>query len=319
MTPHNITVIISTYNRALTLGKTLATLVDAQRRFPSARLVVVDNGSTDQTASVVKSFQEQHNLSYLFEGRSGKNRALNRALDTYPLGELVVFTDDDVEVPAGWLTSIQQVADRWPDYAVFGGRVDAAFDEGYRAPSWAANQYVAALAFGQHSYSERECVYKGSATPFGGNFWVRSSVFRHGRRFDERVGPRQRNRVGGGETSFLYALRTQGFRIVYSPEVVVRHRVEPGVLKLRNVCWRAYRWGRARPYVYGLPQQELLEDHPGQWCIERCLAISCAGLRAVSLIPSLAHADEVGHFVKRFENIGLNVEALRIAGRGSGT
>jgi glycosyltransferase involved in cell wall biosynthesis len=102
----------------------------------AVEITVVDNNSTDQTKSVVESFSGQLPLKYLFEARSGKNRALNTALEKVRLGKIVVFTDDDVDVPPDWLVSIQSVCDRWPDCSVFGGRINVVFPVD-KVPRWA--------------------------------------------------------------------------------------------------------------------------------------------------------------------------------------
>src|SRR4030043_1747507 len=104
----DITVIIGTYNRAQELARTLEGMAKAEKRGLSVEFVVVDNGSTDSTKSVVDLFHGRIPINYIFEPRSGKNRALNTALENCTLGEIVVFTDDDVDVSPDWLVLISQ-------------------------------------------------------------------------------------------------------------------------------------------------------------------------------------------------------------------
>ena len=117
----DITVIIATYNRAQELARTLEGMAKTEKRGLSTEFVVVDNGSTDDTKSVVDSFSERIPIRYFFEARSGKNRALNTALENCNLGEIVVFSDDDVDVSPDWIVSIRSVCDRWPNHSVSAG------------------------------------------------------------------------------------------------------------------------------------------------------------------------------------------------------
>ena len=65
--------------------------------------LVVDNNSTDRTASVINGFcHGELNCFYVFEREPGKSRALNAGI-RQARGHLVAFTDDDVEVDPKWL------------------------------------------------------------------------------------------------------------------------------------------------------------------------------------------------------------------------
>src|SRR5215469_15154378 len=59
-------------------------------------LIVVDNGSTDETADVVREFITTNKIraNYLFEGMLGKSNGLNTAIKAAS-GEILAFTDDD--------------------------------------------------------------------------------------------------------------------------------------------------------------------------------------------------------------------------------
>jgi len=87
-----ISVIMPAYNRAhhleLTLvGYTLQTYKDFE-------IIVVDDGSTDETRQVAESFSDTLNLRYLYQPNSGRSRARNRALDE-AVGEVLIFNDHD--------------------------------------------------------------------------------------------------------------------------------------------------------------------------------------------------------------------------------
>ena len=56
------------------------------------------------------------------EPRAGKNRALNTARPSWR-GDLVVFTDDDIEADPEWLAALRAAADTHHAYSIFGGTV----------------------------------------------------------------------------------------------------------------------------------------------------------------------------------------------------
>jgi hypothetical protein len=131
--PPNVSVIIATYNRAALLDECLAHL-HTQRFLPGDEAIVVDNGSSDDTAAIVARHQGVWTapLRLLHEPRPGKSHAIARALADAS-GDILVFTDDDVNVGAGWLDAIRDaMAD--PGIALAGGPVVPRWES--TVPQW---------------------------------------------------------------------------------------------------------------------------------------------------------------------------------------
>ena len=91
----DVTAIVPTYNRAEYLGECLESLL-AQTR-PPRQLIVMDDGSTDGTQDVIRSFGAA--LEHHRQGNAGKATALNRALAEARGEAIWIFDDDDVAVP----------------------------------------------------------------------------------------------------------------------------------------------------------------------------------------------------------------------------
>ena len=72
-----LTVLFATRNRAELLRDVLEAYCHLQSPAGGWKLVVVDNGSTDQTPQVVSSFADRLPLHLVIEPRLGKNVALN--------------------------------------------------------------------------------------------------------------------------------------------------------------------------------------------------------------------------------------------------
>lgn len=87
-------VIIPTYNRATLTAQAIES-VRAQT-FTDWEIVVMDDGSRDNTAEVVRKYEAEHSgrIRYFFQENQGKSVALNHAF-TKVRGEFVAYLDSD--------------------------------------------------------------------------------------------------------------------------------------------------------------------------------------------------------------------------------
>ena len=102
-----ISIIICTRNRAESLKGTLDSLNSTYIPYKyKAELIVVDNGSTDGTANVVRAANLKNFIvNYLNEGRKGQSNARNTGI-AHSSGQIIIFIDDDVHVSSNWLEQI---------------------------------------------------------------------------------------------------------------------------------------------------------------------------------------------------------------------
>lgn len=91
----DVTAIVPTYNRAGYLSSSLPSLL-AQTR-PAREVIVVDDGSTDETPEVVARFAPR--VRYLRQDNGGKSTALNHAIRHAAGAAIWIFDDDDVALP----------------------------------------------------------------------------------------------------------------------------------------------------------------------------------------------------------------------------
>lgn len=101
------TIIIVTRNRCQSLRETLFSLTHVIVPCElQTELVVVDNGSTDNTWSTVEHFVHPTiKIRRIFEPIAGKSRGLNLGLSVTD-GEMILSIDDDVRVHPNWLLSM---------------------------------------------------------------------------------------------------------------------------------------------------------------------------------------------------------------------
>lgn len=90
-----ITVLIPTFNRADYVGECLESVLG--QSLPASQLIVVDDGSTDQTATVLARYGDR--ITVVRGPNRGKPAALNTGL-AFATGDYVwMFDDDDVALP----------------------------------------------------------------------------------------------------------------------------------------------------------------------------------------------------------------------------
>ncbi|WP_194726677.1 glycosyltransferase family 2 protein [Noviherbaspirillum malthae] len=102
-----ISLIICTRNRAPQLEKCLEAVGRAERFGGPVEIVIVDNGSTDHTASVIERFTKtsQSSVKNVFTARPGLGHARNCGIRA-STGELLVFTDDDCYVEEAYFAKL---------------------------------------------------------------------------------------------------------------------------------------------------------------------------------------------------------------------
>jgi glycosyltransferase involved in cell wall biosynthesis len=105
-------VIIPTYNRMELLRYTLESLANQTLAVDEYEVIVVDDGSSDATASVVDGFRDRINLQYFFQPDEGwrtakaRNVGINNAR-----ADICVFIDSGVLVHSGCLAAHVETLD----------------------------------------------------------------------------------------------------------------------------------------------------------------------------------------------------------------
>ena len=115
-----ITVVMPTRNRASLVGRAVDTVL--VQRHQSFELLVIDDGSEDETPAVLTSIDDPR-VRIIRTAGVGESAARNIGLDA-AAGELITFLDDDNLMDPGWLHAVAWAFDRWPDTRVlYGARI----------------------------------------------------------------------------------------------------------------------------------------------------------------------------------------------------
>jgi glycosyltransferase involved in cell wall biosynthesis len=99
-----ISVVIPTYNRAYCISKAIQSIQN--QTFPRWELLIVDDGSTDDTEKIVGSFSiNDPRIRYVQQANSGASTARNYGVQESK-GEIIVYVDSDDEVLPEFLETI---------------------------------------------------------------------------------------------------------------------------------------------------------------------------------------------------------------------
>lgn len=98
-----LSVVIPTYKRANTIGAAVQSILNGS--YTSFEILVVDQSSDDSTERALAPLLADRRVRYLKQATPGASAARNRGI-VASRGEVIVFTDDDVEAAPDWLELI---------------------------------------------------------------------------------------------------------------------------------------------------------------------------------------------------------------------
>jgi len=217
----NVSVILPSRNRAASLKEALVSVTQqATKSQFNYEVVVVDNGSTDETRETVSAIANGSPvpLRYLHEPTVGKPFAANSGIAA-ARGEVCVFTDDDVVAERTWLLELWRCLRESGAEAV-AGRVLPLWVHG--RPQWLTDTLLQQLgALGLLDFGEeRLSLHSGE----GHHWWVGSNLAIT-RKTIERAGCFDRRCYRSEDRELFQRYCRAGARIVYEPGAVVYHKV----------------------------------------------------------------------------------------------
>ncbi len=106
-------IILPTYNRGYLLEKTIQSVIDQQ--FQGWELLIIDDGSTDNTFEIVtKFFEEDDRVKYHYQQNSERSAARNTGIK-FAQGNYVCFLDSDDQYSENHLSGLKLFIDSNPD------------------------------------------------------------------------------------------------------------------------------------------------------------------------------------------------------------
>lgn len=217
-----LSIVISTYNNADSLIRTLRSLdaQDADRALWEC--VVVNNASTDDTKSKVEALVAELsiNIRLVEEPQQGLSYARNRGI-AESQGNIVAFIDDDETVNSGFVSAY---IDLFHNYGAFAasGAVVACYDGG--RPKW-MSKYTEKMIANPINLGKEVTSVARDITPAGGNMAFNREIFTLYGGFDTELGRKGKELLGGEENDVFDRIRNLGERVFYTPHAIVYHHI----------------------------------------------------------------------------------------------
>jgi len=221
-------------------------------------LIVIDNGSTDDTQDVIASFfQAMPFRIYSFvQMKPGVSAARNLGAEKAN-GTLIAFTDDDCYPSRNYPMKIIESFNDDAGIAFIGGRVLL-----YDKEDLAITIQTSREAKEFNAYE----VFKAGAI-HGANFVINRNILRNDLVFDEDLGPGKK--ISAAEdTEYIFRILWSGFRGKYDPNVVVYHHHGRKELSEKIKLYRSYAIGRGAYYCKAILSPKSRKVYLNFWLSE---------------------------------------------------
>lgn len=236
-----ISVVIPTYNRINQLKIAVESVL--KQSYPDYEVIVVDDGSTDETHEYLSSIKKD-NFIYIKQTHKGPASARNSGIKNAK-GEYIAFTDDDCIIPYDWLDKIKNaIVNTQAD--VIGGFVQNTAKSLFSALSqYITNFFVAFL------YKN----YKNSSFFTSNNIAYRATSIKKVGCFDERFF------IAGGEERLLnYKIIFNGGKVFLSENIFIKHHHHQNFQKFLK---QFFNYGRGSFLLFKISHRELDKPMPG--------------------------------------------------------
>lgn len=250
----NLSVIIPTRNRASLLRNTLSSILI--QNFPKEQfeVIVVDNGSTDNTKKICDTFlHEFNNFRYEYAPQPGLHVGRNIGLRVAK-AEILVYIDDDIEAFPTWLQAIWDSFQESDSVGIVGGKNIPKWE--IDPPNWIEDMWNPDKdnnrIMGSYSIIDLG-EYIKEINPnyvWGCNFSIRRKIIEHTEGFHPDGMPQNLIMFrGDGETYVSEYVSANGYKAIYNPDASVFHFVSKNRLTLEYLKIRSFNQGISQSYT----------------------------------------------------------------------
>jgi glycosyltransferase involved in cell wall biosynthesis len=225
-------VIVPTKNRASYLRAALSSLAAQDLDHDEYEVIVVDDGPSDATRAASEEVARHSGARIAYvqrEGVPGLNSARNTGIAVAE-SDFIVFVDDDVEAPRGWLRELVEGRRRHPDCLAFGGPIRLRLEGSHLRMCGREAPPITTLDGGLRD-REIELVW-------GANMAIDRRALELAGQFDPGVP------YGFDEDMWERRLRAAGGRIMYIARAGLVHRRDRRDARLRSLVAESFRRGR---------------------------------------------------------------------------
>lgn len=219
-----VSVIIPVYNDPAGLRNTLKSAVE--QKYPSEmfEIIIVDNGSTDDTFKVANEFAEKYPqlIKVTVENTIQTSYAARNKGIRASKGSIIVFVDADMTINVNWLQDIINEIEKYKaDYLACNVEVHSSNDSIYglydKITGFPVERYV-----NNDHFAPTCCLVVSKA-------------------LIDKIGLFDSTLLSGGDFEFGNRVYRAGFNMQYSPDIIMKH---PARTSIRQLYYKAFRVGR---------------------------------------------------------------------------
>lgn len=203
-----VSVAIATHNRAEYLSESITSVLG--QTMQDFEIVIVDDGSTDNTKTVVESFNDSR-IRYFYQDQAGVSAARNRAADESRGVYTAVHDDDDLMTP--WRLQSQLDVISAGIHGSFGAFVN--FDEG-----------TGALKLYRAKVFTPGTINETGGAPGHGTWLIETSILKK-LRYDESLS-------SGVDNNLALRMIRSGFSFAHCGEIVMMRRLHTGQITVTD-------------------------------------------------------------------------------------
>lgn len=231
-----LSVVICTRNRADMLKLALESLDRQTISREEFEVLVVDNGSTDDTVEVVSQWLLSGGVHYFYEETPGLSRARNRGWSEAQ-GKWVAYLDDDAVAAPRWISGFFSSIELFgPKISCMGGPIGLVWPTS--VPEWLPSSQRGFL--GELDWGSLPRVLSDDEWIGGGNSIYKREVLQTLGGFPDALGRKGENLLSCEEIYLRKKIHTSGFLCAYSPQSLIWHYVHPDRLTKKWFLERSY-------------------------------------------------------------------------------
>lgn len=150
--PLRVTILINTYNYARYLDRAIESALQQEYEGPVPEILVVDDGSIDDTAAIVRRYRER--VRYIAKENGGQASALNTGFQKAS-GDIVCLLDGDDYFYPGKVQAVSNTFQRHPEVGLVYNEFDIvdgtgrSLDKARPEPTWTGQQIPLSTVPGQ--------------------------------------------------------------------------------------------------------------------------------------------------------------------------
>jgi glycosyltransferase involved in cell wall biosynthesis len=219
-----ISIIIPTFNSAKVLQKCIESLTNQTINGETYEVIVVDDGSTDETKEVVARYP----VRYIYQNNSGPAVARNNGVN-HAQGEIILFTDADCEPQSNWIEEMIKPMDNPQVIGLKGA---------YKTRQKELIARLVQIEY-EHKYERmNKFKYIDFIDTYSAGY--RKDIFLRYGGFDERY-----PKASVEDQEFSFRLSHDGYKMVFNPDAIVYHRHSARLMdylrkKYKIAFWKAF-------------------------------------------------------------------------------